>query len=40
VSDNREGEGKVVLVLNEVPHHEDILCLTKHHSLKTYPVLN
>jgi len=23
-------------VLNQVPHHEDTLCLNKHHAIKTY----
>jgi len=31
-----KGKGKIVPVLNEVPRHEVILCLTKHHALKTY----
>jgi hypothetical protein len=29
-------KGKVVPVLNQAPHHEDILCLIKHHTMKTW----
>jgi len=31
-----KGKRKVVPVLSEVPHHEDIFCLTRHHAMKTY----
>jgi len=29
-------KGKVVSVLNQAPHHEDILCLIKHQAVETY----
>jgi len=29
-------KGKVVLLLNQVPRRKDILCLIKHHTIKTY----
>jgi len=32
---DKDKKGKVVPVLNQVPHHEDILCLIKH-TIKLY----
>jgi hypothetical protein len=30
------GKDKVIPLLNKVPHHEDALCLTKHHIIQNY----
>jgi hypothetical protein len=39
VSKYVKGTCKVVLVFDYVTHNEDTLCLTKHHSVKTYGVV-
>jgi len=31
---------EVVTTLKQVPRHEDVTCLTKHHAIKMYPALN
>jgi len=32
----KEGEGKIVPVINQALHHEDIMCLIKHYTMKMY----